>query len=199
MQINSSTWHEVYLMNLQMWCTVNTEEGGGKSVPDSCWQVTWSIICIYKAVYSSPVRTVRWDIRFQIEGTVYAALRRPQSLGPGVDYSSSSLTLSCSRLEQWFSVWTEMICSVSQRIVLSVTGHQVLCEEEQWHLVKWPSLKLTPLGLALHFYLEKGSVVSHGKQFPISVEASQSRSKCQTVNVTGQESSTRLCWPWPES
>ena len=88
---------------------------------------------------------------------------------------------------------TEMIGSVSQRTVLSVTGHQVLCEEEQWYLVKWPSLKLTPLGLALHFYLDKRSAISHGKQFLISVEASQSRSKCQTVHVTGQESSTHLC------
>lgn len=199
MQINSSTWHEVYLRNLQRWCTVNTEEGGGKSAPDSRSQVTWSIIGIFKAVYSSPVRTVRWDIRFQIEGTVYAALRRPQSLGPGVDYSSSSLTLSCPCLEQWFSVWTEMICSASQRTVLSVTGCQVLCEEEQWHLVKGPSPKLTPLGLALHFYLERVSVISHGKQFLISEEASQSRSKCQIVNMTGQESSKQLCWPWSES
>lgn len=100
-------------MNLQMRCTVNREERGGKSVPHSHSQVTWSIICICKAVYSSPVQTVRWDLRFQLEGTVYAALGRPQSLGPGVDYSSSGLTLFCSCLEQWFSVWTETICSVS--------------------------------------------------------------------------------------
>lgn len=32
-------------------------------------------------MFSSPVQTVKWDIRFQIEGKVYAALGRPQSLG----------------------------------------------------------------------------------------------------------------------